>query len=490
MSNSVFSIMRGGKIVAPKLPEEIPELDEEQYEAGEAMAERKSMLLLSDPGAGKTLTALHALSVVEEETFKRGGEVFRVLILCPPIATRTWYLWTAKVYQELGFFGQVEVLRNGNADVHEDTTHLVVSHALLSTGNKKLAATLANFKARVLIVDESDNFTGWDSARTKALFGSTFTAGLAKFPEYAWFLTGTPIPRYQDGLYPVLKSRFNSRLEAFEASTREAFLGIFCRTRMVRYGNMRFSKLQVCGSRNEKMMNSLLFGTDASNKIPAAVRLKLRLGPPNINDVALSVDFSKEYRALELEVLEGNAIGDDGVAEINPKLATALRLMGEESAPAAAAYVLSKLEEKRKAGDKRGILVLHWHKEVGNGVSALMHHHGFTVGEINGSTTTKNNDEVEDKFNSGELDVCIGQIAAMGVALNLQGNSNHVIFVEDTFSYTKNLQAYQRVWRRGQKWPVTVDFCRPETALSDMKPSTAYRKRKSASIALDGVADA
>jgi hypothetical protein len=92
-----------------------------------------------------------------------------------------------------------------------------------------------------------------------------------------------------------------------------------------------------------------------------------------------------------------------------------------------------------------------------------------------------------DAFNGGSARILLGQIKAMGVALNLQENCDHVVFAEDTYSHAANLQAYQRVWRRGQESVVRVDFCKSLLPLSDLRYNVATKKGADAAVTLDGV---
>lgn len=106
---------------------------------------------------------------------------------------------------------------------------------------------------------------------------------------------------------------------------------------------------------------------------------------------------------------------------------------------------------------------------------------------MNGSTTPDNDAETELLFNTGKIDAVVGQIKAMGVAINLQANCNDVRFVEDSFSDTANEQAYKRVYRRGQEIPVTVTFYRSwNSSLAYVRSNVAEKKRISAKKVLDG----
>lgn len=473
----------------------IPELDDDQLNAGFAMADHGAMLLWSDPGAGKTLTAIHALMVVHEDHKPNPT----VLIVCPNIAVRTWIRWLTNVYNELGLDAVIQYVDKSNRAVTPETTHAIVTYGSLSRKSDKLTKALHDFNADVLICDESDNLTGFDSARTAFVFGPkpTFNGGLASLSRWAWFLTGTPIPRYNDGLFPVLRSRFRDRLEDYGVETYEKFIETFCTTEVVLYGNMRQPKVNVNGSRQNKRLRELLF---QSPPYPIAIRIKLVLADrPAHKEITIYPDFSKEYLALEQEVcnpasqlatpVSNDAEGDEGAEVgryVDPRLAVAMRMMGVESAPEVVKIAGDELNAKRAARDVTGLLLLYWHHDVGNELENALTEQGWRVGRIDGTTSQDNDAEVERAFNVGELDVVVGQIKAMGVAINLQGNCDTVIFAEESFSDAQNQQAYQRVWRRGQSRLVRVWWCRPLAALADMKPSVTERKRQSAGEVLDG----
>jgi len=465
---------------------ELPELDGEQLDAGDMMFERGSYLLQSDPGAGKTLTACHAMLRVEEHFDAEDAEdAPRFLIACPPIALRTWYSAIASAYELVGYDVVVQVIDRAACKVLPEATHVIVSYGLLSQSDAGLMRRLADFDADVLICDESDNLVGWDSARTKAVFGPRLHGGgLAASPPWAWFLTGTPIPRYNDGLFPVLKARFaeylkeaGERMGFGDLSQPREFKAAFCNVRRVKFGKMRVAKEEVCGSRNSNYLWQLL------QPISTRIKLKLKDGYRN-RSVTLQHKFSKEFYRLQREVFE-----DGNPNEVDPRLATLLRMMGEESALDTGKYVNDVLKAKRDAADPLGVLVLYWHINVGEAIADMLRRAGWRVGMINGKTHQKNDQAVEDAFNAGDLDVVIGQIKSMGVALNMQKNSDHVIFAEETFSHAMDLQALQRVWRRGQTRPVTVDWVRPLEPAAELKPRVKETKRKEAAKALDANVD-
>ena len=472
---------RGGSLCDP-----IPDLDADQIAAGYAMADSGAKLLWSDPGAGKTLTALHAVATVHQDY--RANP--KVLIVCPSIAVMTWVRWCRNVYVSLNIDCCIQYVDKGNRAVTPDANILIVTYGSLSRKSDKLLSALTDFSADILICDESDNLTGLESARTEAVFGPApeFSGGLASLSRWAWFLTGTPIPRYNDGLFPVLKSRFSNRLSSYQVNSYDRFVETFCSTERVMYGKMSQPKEQINGSRNNKLLRELLF----DGRAPIAIRIKLVMADrPAHKEITIYPKFSKEYLRLEEEVcnpaMPWLTSDDEAARVVDPRMTTALRMMGTESAPEVVDIADEILAEKRAKRDVTGLLLLYWHKDAGDVLEAALKERGWSVGRIDGSTKQDNDAEVEAAFNCGDLDVVVGQIKSMGVALNLQGNCDTVIFAEETFSDAANQQAYQRVWRRGQERLVKVLWCRPLAALADIKPGVAERKRKGAAQVLDAV---
>lgn len=473
-------IMRGAKALRITAPE-VPVLDDEQESSALTMYEAQSLLLWSDPGAGKTLTAIRALEHVEENMGAPPG----VLILCPPVAVYTWLRWLKAVYQANGWGAYIQVIDKGNRAVTPEATHVVIPYSLISRNPDKLYDAVAAWLPDVLICDESDNLTGWTAARTRFVFGADFDKGVSKLATYRWMLTGTPIPRYNDGLYPVLRNLFPQVLKGYGVFEAEAFLETFTWRETVKYGKMRMPKKNVAGSVNNKLLRQMLFDPDRWGGCPLVIRNKLKLGT-DLLEIYKSLDFdlSKELVKLEDELSE---VPEDGEARtVDPRMATALRKLGEEMAPHVAADIAADMEDKRAKGDKRGMLVLHWHKSVGNLLTAYLQQHGYKVAQMNGATKADADAITEADFNAGKLDFVVGQIKAMGVAINLQENANDVRFAEDSFSDAANQQAYQRVYRRGQKDVVSVTYYRAlQSSLADMRPRVAKRKREGAKKVLD-----
>jgi SNF2 family DNA or RNA helicase len=88
-------------------------------------------------------------------------------------------------------------------------------------------------------------------------------------------------------------------------------------------------------------------------------------------------------------------------------------------------------------------------------------------------------------MNEGRSDVLVGQIQSMGAAINIQHNCNHVVFAERDWSHSRQLQALQRVFRRGQNSNVIVDYCQSTNPLEEPKVRVVARKQSGAAKVLD-----
>lgn len=457
------------------LPAEIPTIDFEQIRAGMHMHKNMRMLLLSDPGAGKTLTALDALLRAEIEREDSGDPPAKVIVICPLIAIRTWAQWISKVYQEADIDCVVQILRGNKDKIREDATHLIVTYGSLSRKGALLTDALVIWGADVLICDESHFLNGGSSNRTEAVLGRGMIADQV---EWAWFLTGTPVPRYLDGLWPVLHRCFPERLASFGIASERGYLETFCVIRSVKYGQMRYPKKTVVGSRNMKLMNRILY--DGPNAIAIRNKLKMRQEPV-FSDLTLDLKPSVVLLDLQKQALKAQVemeVDDYGnpVKVVDPTVAKALHVYGQELAPLVSVAVTSELQQVDD-----GILVLFWHTAVG--LQLFNDIEGARL--IYGGTPQKARDAAVDDFNSGKARILLGQISAMGVALNLQEKCHTVIFAEDTYSDAANQQAWQRVWRRGQTKTVNVKFCKTLQPLADLRPKVSKRKREQAREAID-----
>lgn len=465
MENSIYV---DKKLSNMTVPDKIPPLDQEQIDAGRWLAEdgRETGLLFSDPGAGKTLTAIFGMAELAFGARLAKGKLDKVLVVCPTIALREWAIWITAYYRAACLSSRVQIITKNATVIDPDATHVVVSYGVAGRGGSAVAEAARGMAWSVLACDESHNMANLKTARAREIIGP---GSIAKVAKRVWFITGTPIPRYQDGLWPMLR-RFPDRMRSIGVNNYQDFVNMFCYTRRVRYGGMRQAREVISGNRNKDIMTALLYGEPA-----IAWRNKLVIrDKPVFHDMTLPLRPSKELRRLQEAALAGEQEFDSYgniVKVVDPVMVEALHLYGVELAPNVAGAVTGLLQDRDD-----GILVLYWHKKVGDVLRERLADYGVLTVQIDGSTSTRERERLVDAFNNGECDVLLGQIQAVGVALNLQKNCHTVVFAEDTYSDTMNMQAYQRVWRRGQTKTVEIYRAKTVLPLSDIRINVAARK--------------
>jgi hypothetical protein len=399
--------------------------------------------LFSEPGTGKTITALEAYKITQG----------RLLVIAPPIALR---MWATNIEDHLG--ASVQVLRSGSDAIDWRKDVHVTSYALAGKFPQLAGADC-------LVLDESDALKTLGSQRTKSIYGdrASLKNCLAEGVEHVWPLTGTPIRRYADDLYPQLKALHGAKMrQDLGVTSYQGFMDKFCVTQLRRFHARQQAKPTVIGNKNETLLRDFIYGNNL------AVRRTIHdvaafMPPLTLRDVTVDYDNSPELREATGEAIdagEGEAV-----------MATARRLLGVAKAKHVAAYALDTWEALSVP-----LLMFYWHKDVGDILELAFKAKGVTVGRIDGSTSQTTRAQLEDAFNNHEIDVLLGQIASMGVAINLQRGSHYGMFAEMDWSPAAKDQALRRLWRLGQDVHVQIDICAAEHPIDEAVASVMGRK--------------
>jgi len=177
-----------------------------QIEDADFLVRQRRACLFSEPGTGKTLTALEAWNKV-------GG---RLVVVAPPIALG---MWAKNIEDHCG--KRVQRIKSGKDKIDDKADAFVMSYAM---------AGKFFLQPNVLVLDEADALKTLSSERTKAVFGvrCKITQCLAYGVPYVWFLTGTPIRRYADDLYPVLQALWPDHLQKYFGISSHTARRIVC----------------------------------------------------------------------------------------------------------------------------------------------------------------------------------------------------------------------------------------------------------------------
>lgn len=406
----------------------------------------------SEAGTGKTLTTIGAL---HNEGFEGG------VVVCPPIACM---MWRDTLEYELG--AKVQWLKKRQDVIDKTADFHVMSYSVLPTHAHQLPTKLP-----ALIVDESQYIKNRDSQRTMAIMGAD---GLVNSADYTFLLSGTPIERHADDLWSQLHVIQYPWLRRYNAETLEKFQMMFCRMREKEYGQVK--RLVSVDSQNEKLLNRMLY-----NDIGAIRRTRADVDPfmPPVTASKVAVEFSvpPELRSLLVGMTEDKIItlmqaGDATAAKMR-------RLTGIAKAGGVVKFL-------RELPLKEPRLVGFWHTEVGVILHTMLESNGFSVATIDGSVSAEKRDKIRKRFMAGDIDFLLGQIAAMGIAMDgLQHASKHVVFAELEWSGAKTEQFYKRVARKGQTEKVHVDYCMADLPVDDALYNVSTKKSENSAKILD-----
>ena len=406
--------------------------------------------LFDKMGTGKTFTAQSAALLVEEMINAVPG----IIIIVPPIAMNMWVETTMNV---TGFHTQL--LKTGTTEINEDAAVLVVSYAIAVKRVEELKA----WGAHIVICDEAHALKNVTAKRTKAILGSGgLVSSVTKDDGWAWLLTGTPTTRWNDDLFPFLcHANPDGLKEKTGGLSFDKFTLRYTVTQMKRYSSyQKYATKTVVGNLRTEELGDVVYGGDS----PAAISRSLAevweaMPPLTQTELPIGLSMTPELKDALGALRKIPADQIDALAKRqDPVLATIRRLIGEGKVKAFAQIVSELIEDGNGP-----VLIGGWHTSVLHGLKTLLP----TFEILDGSTSAKKRTEIERAFNAGELDGIIGQISAMGVAINLQQGGNRVEVIESDWSPAIMDQFYARLYRMGQERHVHINTYRHDNQIDD-----------------------
>jgi len=424
-----------------------------QIEDAHFLAARNFAGNFSRMRTGKTLTACEAFRITEATLG---------VIVCPPIARTMW----KRVFEEHTGF-TVQIVAAGRQLLDDHVEVYVMSYEIATKRRDELRTLLANpLRVSALILDESHALKSTKAKRTKAMLGR---GGVCEGADHTWCLTGTPVTRWNDDIFPFMVRAANGLLKGkIGKIDLEHFNLRYCVVQKRQFPGARFPTKLTVGNRNTPELNEMLFDGGL------AVRRETVEGMPDltVNRLTVVLEATPELKAL-LKALEEQTQAqiEQGMARNEESLSRTRRLLGMAKVKHSATEIIDRVE----AGSKP-ILVGVWHTDVIDDLKARLTKAGVKVAVIDGRTSSTMKDVAQDDFNAGRLDVLIGQIAAMGVAIDLSGGG-HIVCVEEDWSPAIMEQFYYRMMNFGETaHPVHVDIFASDTKLDDAVHRIAKRK--------------
>ena len=442
-----------------------------QIEDAQFLAARRFAGNFSGMGSGKTLSALEAFRLVRELVTDQ------VIIIGPPISLR---MWQAE-FEEFFPGDTAQLVKTGKTKIDGAATALIMSYEIAT----KRAAELSQLKARALIMDEAHACKSVKAKRTIALLGNT---GLASTVNHTWCLTGTPITRWNDDLYPFLcRADLDGMKERCGGASTDRFNLRYTVVQSRKFPGARYPTKMTVGSRNTDELHSWIFGDNIKELFygPTARELAVRreladvwaaMPPLTTNRLQIGLDMDDELRGILAGFKTVRQI-EQAVASNDEHIATARRKIGEGKVCSAAAEIRDRIEIGQGP-----ILVGAWHRPVIDALAKELS--DLRVGVLDGRTSANEKARLQDAFNAKELDVLIGQIAAMGVSLNLQHGGNRIVVVEEDWSPSVMDQFFSRLHRIGQTEHVHIDILESDDKLSQAVRRISNTKRGAHAVAM------
>lgn len=433
-----------------------------QIQGSAFLASKAFAGLFAGMGTGKTLTSLDAVRSV----WAAEGAL-RVLIVAPPIALP---MWQREAASYLGLpEGVAQILKSGTAKLGVSAQIVVTSYQLAVNRRDELAAW-AN--GGILICDECHALKSVKAKRTKAILGS---GGLASNAAHTWLLTGTPITRWNDDMYPFLcRADLSGMKGKLGGVTKERFDLYFTVRKKKQWAGARYPVMMTVGNRHTDELADWVYGEGHALRFDLEEVFK-SMPPLTVNRYTIDIDADAELKSMlkDLEKLTQAEIQQKMQAK-EPALATVRRRLGAAKVRDA----VKEIKERIESGQK--VLVGAWHNEV---IDALFEGlKGYARGVIDGRTSAANRETCVAEWNAGNVDVLIGQIAAMGVSLNLQQGGHQIIVVEEDWSPSIMDQFYARLWRFGQERHVHVDILQSDSKLDQALASISSAKQRQHAI--------
>lgn len=421
-----------------------------QIEDAQFLADRQIAGCFNSMGTGKSLTALEAVKLVGATS---------VVIIAPPIALP---MWRDVSSDWLGL--DASIISTGATPLPLSGV-IVLSYVIATRRAKELAAWVEGTKS-VLICDESHALKSTKAQRTKAILGR---GGIVTAFDHAWFLTGTPVVRWNDDAIPFLFRAAPDAVKAEIGSLNiDRFNLKFCIVQTKKYPGARFPVRVTVGSTDEKTLGAIM-STVATRRTLEDVWQDM----PPLTHTRLEVEPSFAIPALD--EMSSSQIEREMSANTE-HLATIRREMGLSMVSASAEYISDRIESGLP------VVVGAWHTEVIENLAEALRAKGHVGHIIDGHVSAKAKEQTVADWNDGKLDFVVGQIGAMGVSLNMQRGGNNIVVVEEDFSPAVMQQFYARLHRMGQERPVHVDTLYVDNKLAKAIRRIAEAKRRSHAV--------
>ena len=386
----------------------------------------RKVLLAFSMRLGKSRTALEAVRPDQ-----------KIMIICPVVMKITWQ---REIEKWLGEEVSVQIMHKRTSVLDPTARAIIVPYSVVYA----LAKAGELPKPDYLIIDEVHFCANYEAKRTRA------TMHLLKASNMAVMLSGTPVVNRPADLWPIVMNLGIIRDKLF-------FDKHFCEGWAAPWG------WDTRGAKNLDELSELLrdfmlpVGRDEVVGMPDVISPKV---------IELDLPTDQREKSFTRKAIKQNLAPPpwESMTDI-------LKMSGQRKAPLAVEHIKELLMSMDK------VVVWFWFRDVGREVEELLQAAGYDTAYVDGSVT-KRQEEI-DRFNTDpDCRVIIGQIAAMGVGVELTG-AFHSVFVEAPWSPAMLWQAITRTWGPNQAQPhISTDILTIHMSIDSYVLHTILRKQE------------
>lgn len=405
----------------------------------------KGRILLADEmGLGKTVTSLAIMAHYRKEEWP-------LLILCPASLRHTWPGEIEKFIPSLPASSVYVVTGFDDADFYENKAKrdkiqiVVATYSLLQT-RSAAAKTLAQFKFKCIIVDESHNLKAVKSQRT------LLALPLLRQAKRLVLLSGTPALARPVELW----TQINSIAPGLFESNYTKFTNRFCNARRGRFG-WDVSGLSNAGELHSKLRQIMVrrLKVDVLQELPPKQRTVVKINVPKSDRRRECEIVIKELNETKKSISELVGEAAEGAnLDVRRLLMQAYQASGISKSAGVCDYLLEWL---RGSGSQKVLIFAH-HKGVLDALEVAVAKEFKGTGHIriDGRVSSQERAARVRKFQtSSRIRVAILSMTAAGVGLTLTAATT-VMFAELHWTPGVLAQAEDRCHRIGQRNAVNI----------------------------------
>lgn len=443
--------------------------DDYQEHGSDYLVNNNCALLADDMGVGKTKQVIMACDKINAQ---------KILVICPAVArinwVREWETWSI-------FSNDFEILET-KKDWPSGNKNVIVSY----TFAEKYAATrLAKYNWDVLVLDEAHFIKSVNAKRTKAIWG---VDGIVRRCKRIWALTGTPMPKSPDDLWPMFYTF------GWTPYNYNDFVRRYCTYYIDERG-----QLKITGA-NRKHIGELkmIFKERVMRRLKSkvlealpAIRFEsvlVKAKPidfidfPGFLEYYVPMNREKElkklivdqHKALESAFEQPRTISDK--LKVLKHISTSMPVLRRYTGCLKVKPIVDLVKEELLNESYEKIVIFCVHRDVIEAVrEGLKEFHAVTL--YGGTAKGRAQRNIDRFMKYPKYRVFVGNIKACGTAINLT-SASEVLFIEQEWNPGDNTQAMMRIYRRGQDKNVRVRVASIADTVDERLNTVLFRKMR------------